>query len=160
MGDFFDINLLKTVLRMATPLIFAGMGGLLCERSGIMNIALEGMMLTGAFVAVLGTYYLHNPWAGLVCAVLAGGAVGLIHAFWSISLRSDQIVTGTAINLLAVGLTIFLTQRIWDQSGQTPRVETLPVVTGALEAAISGAGVALTSDVLVHHKQPSLSTQP
>ena len=68
MADFFDLNLLKTVLRMATPLIFAAMGGLICERSGIMNIGLEGMMLTGAFVAVLGTYYLHNPWAGLVCA--------------------------------------------------------------------------------------------
>jgi simple sugar transport system permease protein len=136
MGDFFDINLLKTVLRMATPLLFAAMGGLLCERSGIMNIALEGMMLTGAFVAVLGTYYLHSPWAGLLCAVLAGGAVGLIHAFWSIGLRSDQIVTGTAINLLAVGLTIFLTQRIWDQSGQTPRVETLPVVTGGMSVLV------------------------
>lgn len=136
MGDFFDINLLKTVLRMATPLIFAAMGGLLCERSGIMNIGLEGMMLTGAFVAVLGTYYLHNPWAGLVCAVLAGGAVGLIHAFWSIGLRSDQIVTGTAINLLAVGLTIFLTQRIWGQSGQTPRVETLPTVTAGMSVLV------------------------
>jgi simple sugar transport system permease protein len=136
MGDFFDVNLLKTVLRMATPLIFAAMGGLLCERSGVMNIALEGMMLTGAFVAVLGTYYLHNPWAGLVCAILAGGAVGLIHAFWSIGLRSDQIVTGTAINLLAVGLTIFLLQRIWDQSGQSPRVETLPTVTGGMSVLV------------------------
>ena len=65
MADFFDVNLLKAVLRMATPLIFAAMGGLLCERSGIMNIGLEGMMLTGAFVGVLGTYYLHNPWWGL-----------------------------------------------------------------------------------------------
>ena len=101
-----------------------------------MNIGLEGMMLTGAFVAVLGTYYLHNPWAGLVCAVLAGGAVGLIHAFWSIGLRSDQIVTGTAINLLAVGLTIFLTQRIWGQSGQTPRVETLPTVTAGMSVLV------------------------
>jgi simple sugar transport system permease protein len=136
MGDFFDVNLLKTVLRMATPLIFAAMGGLLCERSGVMNIALEGMMLTGAFVAVLGTYYLHNPWAGLVCAILAGGAVGLIHAFWSIGLRSDQIVTGTAINLLAVGLTFFLLQRIWDQSGQSPRVETLPTVTGGMSVLV------------------------
>lgn len=136
MGDFFDVNLLKTVLRMATPLVFAAMGGLLCERSGVMNIGLEGMMLTGAFVAVLGTYYLHNPWAGLVCAILAGGAVGLIHAFWSIGLRSDQIVTGTAINLLAVGLTIFLLQRIWDQAGQSPKVETLPTVTGGMSVLV------------------------
>ena len=120
MTDFFDVNLLKAVLRMATPLLFAAMGGLICERSGIMNIGLEGMMLTGAFVGVLGTYYLHNPWWGLICAILAGGAVGLIHAFWSIGLRSDQIVTGTAINLLAAGITIFLTQRLWSQSGADP----------------------------------------
>lgn len=136
MGDFFDLNLLKTVLRMATPLVFAAMGGLLSERSGIMNIALEGMMLTGAFVAVLGTYYLHSPWAGLVCALLAGAGVGLIHAFWSIGLRSDQIVTGTAINLLAAGITIFLCQRIWNQSGRTPQVETLPTVTGGMSVLV------------------------
>src|SRR5215207_2939261 len=136
MADFFDVNLLKAVLRMATPLIFAAMGGLICERSGIMNIGLEGMMLTGAFVGVLGTYYLHNPWWGLICAILAGGAVGLIHAFWSIGLRSDQIVTGTAINLLAAGITIFLTQRIWSQAGRTPNVETLPTVTGGLSILV------------------------
>lgn len=136
MSDFFDVNLLKAVLRMATPLIFAAMGGLLCERSGIMNIALEGMMLTGAFVGVLGTYYLHSPWAGLVCALLAGGAVGLIHAFWSIGLRSDQIVTGTAINLLAAGITIFLTQRLFGQSGRTPQVETLPTVMPGINVLV------------------------
>jgi ABC-type uncharacterized transport system permease subunit len=136
MADFFDVNLLKAVLRMATPLIFAAMGGLICERSGIMNIGLEGMMLTGAFVGVLGTYYLHNPWWGLICAILSGGAVGLIHAFWSIGLRSDQIVTGTAINLLAAGITIFLGQRIWGQAGRTPNVETLPTVTGGLSVLV------------------------
>lgn len=136
MADFFDVNLLKAVLRMATPLLFAAMGGLICERSGIMNIGLEGMMLTGAFVGVLGTYYLHDPWWGLICAILAGGAVGLIHAFWSIGLRSDQIVTGTAINLLAAGITIFLCQRIWNQAGRTPAVETLPTVTGGLSVLV------------------------
>lgn len=136
MSDFFDVNLLKAVLRMATPLIFAAMGGLLCERSGVMNIGLEGMMLTGAFVAVLGTYYLHNPWAGLVCALIAGGAVGLIHAFWSIGLRSDQIVTGTAINLLAAGITVFLCQRLWSQSGRSPQVETLPNVTSGINVLV------------------------
>ncbi len=143
MADFFDVNLLKAVLRMATPLLFAAMGGLICERSGIMNIGLEGMMLTGAFVGVLGTYYLHNPWWGLICAILAGGAVGLIHAFWSIGLRSDQIVTGTAINLLAAGITIFLTQRIWGQSGRTPTVETLPNVTAGMSVLVPIAFVSV-----------------
>jgi len=136
MSDFFDINLLKAILRMATPLVFAAMGGLLSERSGVMNIGLEGMMLTGAFMAVLGTYYLHNPWWGLVCALIAGGAVGLIHAYWSIGLRSDQIVTGTAINLLVAGITIFLCQRLWNQSGRSPQVETLPNVTAGVNVLV------------------------
>ncbi len=109
MGDFFDVNLLKTVLRMATPLIFAAMGGLLSERSGVMNIALEGMMLTGAFVGgARAPTTCTVPGLDWFAPLLAGGAVGLIHAFWSIGLRSDQIVTGTAINLLAAGITIFL----------------------------------------------------
>jgi simple sugar transport system permease protein len=141
MSDFFDVNLLKAVLRMATPLLFAAMGGLLSERSGVMNIGLEGMMLTGAFVAVLGTYYLHNPWAGLVCALLAGACVGLIHAFWSIGLRSDQIVTGTAINLLAAGITVFLCQRLWNQSGRSPKVDTLPNVTAGINVLVPVAFV-------------------
>ncbi len=136
MHDFFDINLLKAILRMATPLVFAAMGGLLSERSGVMNIGLEGMMLTGAFMAVLGTYYLHNPWLGLLCALISGAAVGLVHAFWSIGLRSDQIVTGTAINLLVAGITIFLCQRLWNQSGRSPQVETLPNVTAGINVLV------------------------
>jgi general nucleoside transport system permease protein len=127
--DFFDLNLLKAVLRMATPLVFAAMGGLLSERSGVMNIALEGLMLTGAFTAVVGTYYLNNPWLGLLAALIAGGLAAAVHAFWSIGLRGDQIVTGTAVNLLAAGVTVFLIQRIWGQAGRTPSVERLPMIT-------------------------------
>ncbi len=134
--DFFDLNLFKAVLRMATPLVFAAMGGLLSERSGIMNIALEGLMLSGAFAAVVGTYYLHSPWWGLLVALIVGAATALIHAFWSIGLRSDQIVTGTAINLLAAGTTVFLIQRIWGQSGRTPSVEKLPDVTSQVNVLV------------------------
>jgi general nucleoside transport system permease protein len=123
--DFFDAEFFKAVLRTATPLIFAAMGGLLSERSGIMNIALEGFMLAGAFAAVVGTYYLHSPWLGLLVAMIVGGLSALVHAFWSIGLRSDQIVTGAAVNLLAAGITVFLIQRIWGQSGRTPSVQKL-----------------------------------
>ena len=134
--DFFDLNLFKAVLRMATPLVFAAMGGLLSERSGIMNIALEGLMLSGAFAAVGGAYYLHSPWWGLVVALIVGALAALIHAFWSIGLRSDQIVTGTAINLLAAGATVFLIQRLWGQSGRTPSVEKLPDVTSQVNILV------------------------
>jgi simple sugar transport system permease protein len=107
-SDFFDLFLLKTVLRMAAPLIFAAMGGLLSERSGVMNIALEGMMLIGAFFGVVGTYYLHNVWLGVLLGMAGAAVAGLIHAFWCITLRADQIVAGTAINLLGSGATVFL----------------------------------------------------
>lgn len=134
--DFFDVNLLKAVLRMATPLVFAAMGGLLSERSGIMNIALEGLMLAGAFGAVVGTYYLESPWLGLLVALIVGGLSALVHGFWSIGLRSDQIVTGTAINLLAAGVTVFLIQRIWGQSGRTPSVDKLPNLAVGINALV------------------------
>jgi simple sugar transport system permease protein len=125
-SDFFDLFLLKTILELATPLIFAAMGGLLSERSGVSNIALEGLMLTGAFFAVVGTYYLESPYLGLLAGVLAAMVGSLIHAIWCITLRGDQIVAATAINLLAAGITIFLMQRIWNQSGQTSTVAVLP----------------------------------
>ena len=128
MTDFFDIFFLKTVLKLTTPLLFAALGGLLSEKSGVMNIALEGLMLIGAFFSVVGVWYFENVWIGVLLGVVAAMAAAFIHAFWCITLRADQIVAATAINLLGGGLTIFLMVRIWDTSGQTPRVERLPVL--------------------------------
>ncbi|CAN5432674.1 ABC transporter permease [soil metagenome] len=126
MSDLFTSALFWATLRMTAPLLFAAMGGLISERSGIMNIALEGFMLIGAFTAVLGTYYLHDPWIGLLCGMAAGGFGALIHAFWTVTLKSDQIVTGTALTLLGAGIPAFLIKRIFDQAGGTPSVERLP----------------------------------
>jgi general nucleoside transport system permease protein len=128
MNDILNVHFLSATLRMATPLLFAAMGGLLSERSGVMNIALEGMMLTGAFASVAGTYYLDSPWLGLLCGMLAAAAAAGIHAFWCITLRADQIVAGTAINLLGLGTTAFLIQRIWGRAGQSDQVEKLPTI--------------------------------
>lgn len=136
MTDFFDVFFLKTVLKFATPLIFAAMGGLLSEKSGVMNIALEGLMLIGAFFSVVGVWYFENVWIGVLLGVLAAMIAALIHAFWCITLRADQIVAATAINLLGGGLTIFLMVRIWQTSGQTPRVERLPVFWGTMSILV------------------------
>lgn len=125
MSDFFTLALLSATLRMATPLIFAAMGGLISERSGIINIALEGMMLTGAFFAVAGTHWTGSPWLGLIVGVFASGVAGAILAFWCITLRANQIVAGTAVNLIAAGITAFLIQLIWGQAGATESVERL-----------------------------------
>jgi simple sugar transport system permease protein len=135
-GDVINIDFLMATLRMATPLLFAAMGGLLSERSGVMNIALEGMMLIGAFFAVAGTHYLHNPWLGLLCGVLAAGVAGAIHAFWCITMRADQIVAGTAINLLGLGITAYLIQEIWGRAGQTDAVEKLPTIGRGLSVLV------------------------
>lgn len=126
MSDLFTSALFWATLRMTAPLLFAAMGGLISERSGIMNIALEGFMLIGAFTAVIGTYYLHSPWLGLLCGMAAGGAGALIHAYWTVTLKSDQIVTGAALTLLGAGIPAFLIKRIFDQAGGTPSVERLP----------------------------------
>jgi simple sugar transport system permease protein len=126
LGDFFTMALVTATLRMTTPLLFAALGGVLSERSGVINIALEGMMLTGAFFSVAGTWWTGNPWLGMLIGVLSAGVAALIHAYWSITLRGNQIVAGTAVNLIAAGLTAFLIQRIWGQAGGTASVEKLP----------------------------------
>jgi simple sugar transport system permease protein len=128
--SFFSVALLTATLRSAAPLVFAAMGGLLSERSGVTNIALEGFMLMGAFAAVAGTWFSGSPFVGLLVAMLTGAVGGAIFAFWSISLRADQIVAGTAIVLLGLGLTSFLTEQIWGQAGGSPSVERLPTWAG------------------------------
>lgn len=136
MTDFFTFALLTAVLRMATPLLFTALGGLISERSGVMNIGLEGMMLTGAFFAVAGTWWTGTPWLGLVIGVFAAGCAALIHAVWSITFRGDQIVVGTAINLIAAGLSAFLVQTIWGKAGASDRIDTLPRIASGVNILV------------------------
>ena len=123
-----NIGLLAATLRMATPLIYTAIGGVFTERSGVMNIGLEGMMLFGAFAAVVGSYYTGSPWLGVLAAMIIGGLVGLLHAWASVTLRADQIVSGAAINLLAVGVSNYLLIALWQRPGVSPRVAGLSTV--------------------------------
>ncbi len=118
----FELVVLDSALRMATPLILAALGGLFSERSGVINIALEGILLTGAFASILVTYYTGDPWAGALAGVLAGMLISLIHAAVSVVFKADQIVSGVAINLLAMGATQFLTWIVWGSSSNSPSV--------------------------------------
>ncbi len=115
-------QLLESTLRVSTPLVFAALGGLFSERSGVINIALEGLMLTGAFAAAVVTYVAHSPWLGSAAGVGAGAILAGVYALFVIWLRANQIVAGTAINMLALGLTPFLCKILYDVTGQTPAI--------------------------------------
>jgi len=109
--------LFASTLRFATPLVFAALGGLFSERSGVVNIGLEGMMLMGSFFSIWGADVTGSWVLGILIGLLSGASMGLIHAFFSITLRADQIVGGTAINFLALGITGYLYIRIYGAQG-------------------------------------------
>ncbi len=114
-----------TTFRLSTPIIFAALGGVISERSGVVNIGLEGMMLIGAFGATVGSYYSHNPWIGLLVGAAAGGLAALIHAILSIHFKADQIVSGVAINMLALGSSNYLLLLLFKTAGNSPAVPTI-----------------------------------
>lgn len=120
MADLFSISLIFSTVRLSTPLILAALGGLFSERAGVINIALEGMMLAGAFTAAAVTYTTGSPWVGLAAALLAGVAIAAIHAVACIRYTADQVVVGTALNILMIGLPGFLSGALFLSSGSTP----------------------------------------
>src|SRR6266446_8782241 len=115
-------QLLASTFRLSTPLIFAALGGMFSERSGVVNIALEGLMLIGAFGAAVATLATHSPWLGSAGGMAAGLALASIYALFVIRLRANQIVAGTAINMLALGLTPCCCKILYDVTGSTPAI--------------------------------------
>ena len=122
MKEIFTLSLLWSTVRFATPLLLAALGGLYSERSGVINIALEGMMLAGAFTAASVTHYLSNPWLGLLGAICAGVLVASIHAVACVRFKADQVVTGTAINIMFLGFPALLSGALFLSSGSTPQI--------------------------------------
>lgn len=122
----FSFNIVLTTLRFAIPLTLAAIGATLCERSGVINLGVEGMMLIGAFGGVLGTYISGSPWFGVLFAILTGALMGLVHAVLSIRYKTNQTVSGVGINILAQGLTVVLARVVWKTDGITGSVEQLP----------------------------------
>ena len=110
-------GLLKTMLTSATPLTLGAISGVFCERAGVVNIAIEGMMLFGAFAAIAATSATGSPWIGMLVAVLTGGVMAVLHAVLSITYRVDQIISGTVINILAAGATRYLNIRLMEPAG-------------------------------------------
>jgi simple sugar transport system permease protein len=118
--------LIASMLRFATPLLFAALGGIMSERSGVVNIGLEGMMLMGAFFGIYGSDLLGSWVGGLVVAIVAGGLLAFVHAVFSISLRADQIVSGTAVNFLALGITGYVFIAHYGDTGTPDNISRVP----------------------------------
>lgn len=117
------ISVLLSTFRVSVPLVFTAMGGIMSERSGVVNIALEGLMLMGAFTAAAVAHSTHSPWLGALAGIGGGVLLAVIYGVFVIQFRADQIVAGTAINLLAFGLTPLLSKAFFDSTGATPSLE-------------------------------------
>jgi simple sugar transport system permease protein len=122
MGEIFSIALFFSTIRFATPLIFAALGGMFSERSGVINIALEGLMLAGAFTAAVVTYETSNPFLGLFCGIVAGAVLAFVYAVSVIKFQADQVVAGFGINILMLGLPALLSSAIYDSAGSTEQI--------------------------------------
>ena len=112
----FVLILLFSTIRTATPLIFAALGGLFSERAGVINIALEGLMLAGAFTAAVVTYELQNPYVGFLAGIASGALLALVYAVAVIKFEADQVVTGFAISLLMIYLPAVISAAVYDSA--------------------------------------------
>src|SRR5688572_28168450 len=112
--ELFDAALLDSIVRASVPILLAALGGVVCERAGVFQISLEGMMLIGAFSAVGVSYASGNAYVGVLAAMACGGVTSLLLAVGNVTRRGDPIVIGVAVNLFAVGLTGFLLPQLFD----------------------------------------------
>jgi simple sugar transport system permease protein len=133
------VDMLARTIRLATPVALGALAGILCERSGVINIAIEGLMLMGACIGFIAALTLGNTWIGLLAAILAGGVLVMIHALLSIRFKIDQIISGTVINILAVGVTGFLRNNVILPLSQT----------GVSGQALQSMPIPLLSDIPV-----------
>ncbi len=127
MGDIFNIGLLQNTLRTATPVVLAALGVLMTEHVGIMNIGMDGMMLCGAFFAVLGSCFLGGFLGGLALALFMGLVLGAFFALFVVKFKSDEFIIGVALNIFAGGLTVYLLRTIFGVAGAFSGRADLPI---------------------------------
>lgn len=122
---------LNITLMYSVPLMFGGLGGVISENAGVVNIGIEGMMTIGAFAGAAAGFFTGNPWIGLLAAGIAGGLLALLHAIAAVTFRADQTVSGVAINFIGPGVALFLCRRLFAGSTMTKPVNKLPTIFGA-----------------------------
>lgn len=151
MGEIFNVLLLQNTLRTATPVVLAAMGCLLTQHVNITNIGIDGMMLMGAFFAVLGSYFFHSWVAGLAVVVLLGVLLGLFYYVFVIKFRSDEFIIGVALNIFAGGLTVFLLRTVFETKGSfsDPGIVPLPTIHIPLIENIPVLGQLLSGNTLL-----------
>lgn len=141
--SILDIALVASTIRLVAPILLAALGGLISERAGIFNVALEGLMLIGAFFAVAGSHWMGNAFAGLGLAVIAATIVALVFAFVVVDLGGDAIVAGLAVNILALGLTTYLVKPVFGVTGSfyDPKLQGLPdlQIPGVVDLPVLGS---------------------
>ena len=118
----FNTELLVATIRLSTPITLAAIGATICERSGIVNIAMEGMMIIGAFFATVVAFFTGSPWLGLLAGVVAGGLFSLIHAFATVTLHLDHTVSGAVLNILSFGIVRYLMVMFFGHPGTTDAI--------------------------------------
>lgn len=126
LANIFSLAFIAQVVRISIPYILAAMGGVFSERSGVNNIALEGIMLVGAFICVLVTHQTGSPIYGVFAGIIGGMLTSLLHAIMAIRFKVNQIISGVAINMLAVGVTKFFLKIFFGSSSNSSRVESVP----------------------------------
>jgi general nucleoside transport system permease protein len=137
------LDLIPLTLTKLTPLLLTTLGGLFSERSGVINFALEGMMLTGAFFAVWLSFLSGSPWVGLAVGATGGMAIAFLHAFFCLKLRTNHILSSIALNLLAAGVTGVLLNEVFGVYGTSPAVRPLPKLSAQTLAAFPIVGPGL-----------------
>jgi general nucleoside transport system permease protein len=129
----FNTELLVAMIRLSTPITLAAIGATICERSGIVNIAMEGIMIVGAFFATAVSMVTGNPWLGLMAGMLAGGIYSLIHAVATVTFHLDHVVSGAVLNVLAFGITKYFMVLFYGHPGTT---DSIPKGLGEYQFAI------------------------
>jgi simple sugar transport system permease protein len=120
MIQFLSASILQSAVAIATPLFIAALGGLYCERAGIVNVGLDGIMLMGAFAAPVVAYFTLSPWLGIAASLAAGALLGALHALICVRFKANHVISGVAINIMSSSATIFMLQFLFHNKGQSP----------------------------------------